>query len=93
MSAPRTHRARTLLETVGRAYPSAWAAIDRFRAMREDELPDWPDWCYVPLAGAYAVVSGGGDRRVPFERSHHVGILEALAVTDLHSHGTEGPLQ
>jgi len=31
------------------------------KTKREDrDLPDWPEWCYCPLAGAYAVVSGGG---------------------------------
>lgn len=76
----RTHRARQILETVGRAYPGAWQAMDRFRALRgTDDLPNWPDWCYVPVHGAYAVVSGGGEARVPYGRSHHTGIVAALA--------------
>lgn len=77
--APRTHRARQILETVGRAYPQAWAQADRMRSMRGQELPDWPDWCYLPVHGAYAIVSGGGERRVPIEHSHHTGIVAALA--------------
>jgi hypothetical protein len=75
----RTHRARTILETVGRAYPGAWAAIDGFRAGRGRDLPGWPEWCYCPLAGAYAIVSGGGANQVPVERVHHVGIVGALS--------------
>ncbi|EQD55618.1 hypothetical protein B1A_11880 [mine drainage metagenome] len=39
---------------------------------------DWPDWCYVPVSGAYAVVSGGGAQRVPFERAGHVGLVAGL---------------
>lgn len=75
----RTHRAREILEAVGRAYPGAWAAVDRLRALRGRGLPAWPQWCYLPLHGIYAIVSGGGDARVPYERAHHVGILGALA--------------
>lgn len=32
------------------------------RSDRGERLPVWPEWCYLPLAGANAVVSGGGDR-------------------------------
>ncbi|MFG5410339.1 hypothetical protein ABXN37_22405, partial [Piscinibacter sakaiensis] len=73
----RTHRARMILDAVGRAYPTAWTAGDHFRSQRGPGF-DWPDWCYLPLAGAYAVVSGGGDNRVPLLSSHHVGILGAM---------------
>lgn len=74
----RTHRARETLEVVGRAYPSAWKAAEAFRASRGKDLPAWPTWCYLPLHAAYAIVSGGGEARVPFDRAHHVGILGAL---------------
>ena len=47
--------------------------------MRGTDLPAWPEWCYVPLHGAYAIVSGGGDERVPHHHAHHVGIVGALA--------------
>lgn len=76
---PRTHRAREILATVGRAYPRAWAQADAMRAERGQSLPAWPDWCYLPLHGAYAIVSGGGENRVPYSRAHHVGIVGALA--------------
>lgn len=72
------HRAITALRAVAAAYPSAWEQLARFRAMRGVELDDWPEWCYVPMAGAYAIVSGGGENRVPLPRIHHVGILTAL---------------
>lgn len=75
----RTHRAREILYAVSRSYPNAWVQADQLRQMRGRELPDWADWCYLPIAGAYAIVSGGGDDRVPFERSHRTGIIAALA--------------
>lgn len=74
-----THRAREILATVRQAYLSAWQQAEAFRVMRGRDLPDWPEWCYLPLHGAYAIVSGGGDRRVPFERWRHVGIIGGLA--------------
>ncbi len=73
------HRARSILAAVARAYPSAWRVLDSFRAQRGGpDFMDWPDWCYVPVAGAYAVVSGGGAYRVPFEKSNHVGLVAGL---------------
>lgn len=78
-SEPRTHRAREILHAVGRAYPQAWAHADRIRGMRGGELPQWPEWCYLPHFGAYAIVSGGGTNRVPIERAQHPGIVAALA--------------
>lgn len=59
-------------------YPDAWRTYDEFRAGRAS-LGGWPDWCFCPLAAAYAIVSGGGSNVVPPERIHHVGILGALA--------------
>jgi hypothetical protein len=72
-------RPRRLLEEFSRIYPSAWKQIDNFRAAKGAGLPDWPDWCFMPLHGAYAIVSGGGDNRVPLDRANHVGILAAFA--------------
>jgi hypothetical protein len=68
-----------ILATMGRAYPHLWPAVDRLRATRADDFPGWPDWCFLPMQGAYAILSGGGDRRVPLDRIHHVGIVAALA--------------
>jgi hypothetical protein len=77
---PRTHRAREILAAIGRGYPHAWQQADHFRAQRgRGGLPDWPDWCYLPLHASYAIASGGGDNRVPLEHAHHVGIVGALA--------------
>lgn len=72
-------RARDHLVAAGKLYPEAWKQADAFRAQRErDALPNWPDWCFLPMAGWYAIVSGGGDRRVPFEQIGDVGRLAAL---------------
>lgn len=78
---PRTHRARTILEAVGRAYPEAWTGADHFRGLRgHGDVPQWPDWCYLPLHAAYAIVSGAHrSDQVPLAVSHHIGIVGALA--------------
>lgn len=74
---PRIHRARAILAAVAKAYPDAWEQSDSFRAMRGTELPSWPDWCYLPLAGGYAIASGGGN--LPHDRLGHPAIITALA--------------
>lgn len=67
------------LHDLSTRYPGAWRDFEQMRADRGTSLPDWPEWCYVPLAGAYAVVSGGGDNRVAPERGADIGRLAALA--------------
>ena len=76
---PTPHRTRSILAAVARAYPSAWQDLDGFRALRGcPDFINWPDWCFVPASGAYAVVSGGGGQRVRFEQSGHVGLVAGL---------------
>ncbi|MBF0176790.1 MAG: hypothetical protein HQL63_08090 [Magnetococcales bacterium] len=41
------------------ALPPPHTLFDSFRAQRGRGLPEWPAWCYCPMAGAYAVVSRG----------------------------------
>lgn len=73
-----THPALSLLHEVGRTYPTAWQGIESFRADRAS-LGDWPETVYCPLAGAYAIVSGGGNQRVPLNIADHVALIGALA--------------
>ncbi len=73
-----THRARDLLVAYGKRYPDAWRQFDRFRDDRQ-ALGGWPDTVFCPLAGAYALVSGGGDARVPLAQIGEVARLAALA--------------
>lgn len=73
------HRARQHLIVASKLYPGAWRELDDMRQERGTSLPDWPDWCFLPLAASYAVVSGGGDNRVPLHLLGDVGRLAALA--------------
>jgi hypothetical protein len=65
------------LGTFSRLYPDAWKRVDELRANRKG-LGGWPDWCFLPLAGAHAIVSRGR-RLPPGEPIRHVGVLGALA--------------
>ena len=57
MATETTCRPRDLLNTASRDYPSAWSQADEFRAGHGASLPDWPAWCYLPMAGWHAIVS------------------------------------
>lgn len=55
-----------LVRDLGRRYPTAWKDLEAFRSSKgRDGLPDWPSWCWCPLAGAYAVAKHGFDDRFP----------------------------
>jgi hypothetical protein len=74
-----TARLRVHVGTVRKRYPHAWEQLAAFRADKgSKELGDWPSWCWVPLAGAMAVVSEGRDE-LAMERAGDVGIVGALA--------------
>lgn len=60
---------------VGRKYPNAWKLTEMFR---ENPPEPWPDWCFLPLAGAYAIVSGGGSRRVSIDDATDIAAVAAL---------------
>lgn len=63
----------------GRKYPGCWKGFESFRQERGRDLPAWPNWCWCPLAAAYAVVSGGGANRVAPGIAADIGPLGALA--------------
>lgn len=64
---------RHLVEAA-RRFPGAWKDVDLLRAGRGKNLPDWPEWCFMPMAG-FAVITGarGGEANVL-----DTGILSAL---------------
>lgn len=72
-----SHRLQSHLAAVARRYPAAWRQVNEFRHARGQTLTDWPDWCFLPLAGAYAIVGGG--RTLAPAQALEVGQLGALA--------------
>lgn len=59
----KTHRAAESLHAISRRYPFAWKKADDFRADR-DGLPEWPEWCYLPMGGWHAIVAITTGQRV-----------------------------
>lgn len=70
------HRAVKHLRNATRDHPQCWKHFDMFRQDRE-ELGGWPEWCFCPMAGAYAVASQGG--HLDFDQIGEVARLAALA--------------
>lgn len=75
-----TSRPSVYLAAASRSYPTAWREYADFIIDRGTSgLSDWPAWCHCPLAGAYAIISGGGAGTVPLTLAHRIGVLGALA--------------
>lgn len=49
------------LIAAGKQFPAAWRLADEFRASRGADLPKWPAWCFMPMAGWFAIASDGAD--------------------------------
>ncbi|MCL5405762.1 MAG: hypothetical protein M1398_03430 [Deltaproteobacteria bacterium] len=54
-------RLRLYLAQLGRWFPQIWSRVDDFRAARGKDLPNWPNWCFLPIAGAYSIYTQGRD--------------------------------
>lgn len=73
-------RLQNYLNQYAAKYPSVWRTVDDFRQDRGIELPTWPDWCWCPLSGAYAIISNHIKQpRLPTEYVADVAPLGALA--------------
>lgn len=67
-------------------YPGAWKLVDDFRSQQGKKLPFGPEWCFMLLAGAYAIVSSEAEKQgLNITSPEHmlllndVGIIGALA--------------
>jgi hypothetical protein len=56
------------LNAASKGYPDAWTYVTQFRQDLGNGLPDCPDWCFMPMAAWYAIVSA--DARIPYSRKH-----------------------
>lgn len=75
-----TPRPKQHLTAAGRLYPGAWRQADEMRAGRGKNLPSWPDWCYLPLSGWYAIVcADAGVASLDFRHLNRVGDIGRLA--------------
>lgn len=79
MIRPANHLAAAM-----RLYPSTSRLVDEFRQSKGRDLPDWPAWCFMPMAGWYAIVSNdnadqcGPGGRLPLHLAGDVGRLAAM---------------
>ncbi|MHB8205271.1 MAG: AcrVA2 family anti-CRISPR protein [Desulfomonilaceae bacterium] len=72
-------RPSILLRNLSQDYPGIWKIADSFRADRGKTLPKWADWCFLPLAAAYAIVSACDDSLPPLDRVRQLPRIGALA--------------
>lgn len=67
------------LITAGKLYPAAWKQAEHFRSIRGRDVPDWPEWCFLPMAGWYSIVSSAvGAERLAHTIAGDIGRLAAL---------------
>jgi hypothetical protein len=66
------------LRLVQQHFPQLGRDVDTLRAKRGKGLPAWPDWCFLPLAGA-AALAEANPRGAFALKGPAVGILGALA--------------
>ena len=55
-------------------YPGAWREADRFRRRRGKDLPNWPGWCFCPVAGWLKIANQ--DRPKPALLARQLKIVE-----------------
>jgi hypothetical protein len=54
-----------VVREIGKEIPNVWEQVKIFRAGKGKDLPDWPDWCYVPMAVSVAIATHGNDSLLP----------------------------
>jgi hypothetical protein len=69
-------RLNNYVKHLSQKFPDAWKEIRSIRDAFKDDVK-WPDWCYCPLAGAYAVISKGSILKP--DDAPYIGIIGALA--------------
>jgi hypothetical protein len=57
-------RPRQVLKNVSKAYPNIWEDVKMFRESKDKDLPDWADWCYLPIAAGIAIATNGVDEKL-----------------------------
>lgn len=67
------------LHAAGAMYPQAWKQIEVFRDDKGKGLPDWPEWCFLPMAAWYSIVSAdAGQNKLSPQLAGDVSKLAAL---------------
>jgi len=54
-----TSRLQRYVADAAKRHPGVWKRLDALRADRGNGLPEWPDWCFLPMAGYMALAARG----------------------------------
>ena len=63
------------VRSVMERFPDAARQAESFREQRGKALGSWPEWCFLPLSGAYAIATAGSD---VLPDGPEVGVLGAI---------------
>lgn len=67
------------LINISKQYRDAWTQVEVFRQSRGVDLPDWPAWCFLPMAAWYAIVRAQHKaNQLPFNLIGDVAKLAAI---------------
>ena len=58
----RFPRPKHHLTDYGKKYPGAWKLVDEMRSGKGRGLPDWPGWCFVPVAGGISIATAFAEK-------------------------------
>jgi hypothetical protein len=50
----------SILKGLEAKYPRVWKAAEKIRRERGRRMPNWPDWCYMPMGAWFAVANAAG---------------------------------
>lgn len=78
-TATNSDRLRKMIKDLGNEYPKIWQIIDDMRSQKGKSLPKWADWCFLPMAGAYAMANQGKDSQINIKKISDVARISALA--------------
>jgi hypothetical protein len=59
------HLPNIYITRLAQEFPGCWQDVDTLRAQRGKKLPQWPDWCFLPMAGAYGIVGKHNPDNLP----------------------------
>jgi hypothetical protein len=68
------------LNAASKVYPNAWKQAEQLLNEKGSSGQDWPGWCFLPIAGWYAIVSAtqGGQRITDPQVAGDIGRLAAI---------------
>ncbi len=72
-------RIRKMLRELADEYPGIWQTIDEMRFQCGKTLPSWAGWCFLPMAGAFAIASDGKGPNIDPRRITDVARISALS--------------